>query len=161
MAFCWVCVSQGTGTGRRNGPPGSLGPLRGCSGTRKGRGSGRNCCSAPDGEQKKKKRKLSLAKILPAALMPSDVSRRLRDVSFFYISLILHGHFRFTFTPTHMRVSGKANTHLHRRLETMLEAEEHVFLRIPKKKKCVSNFSQIVSKRTLIPPQSVDSTPRP
>lgn len=53
VAFCWVCMSQGTGTGQRNGPSGSLGPLRGCSGTRKVRGSGRNCCSAPDGEKKK------------------------------------------------------------------------------------------------------------
>lgn len=70
VAFCWVGVSQGTGTGRRNGPPGSLGPLRGCSGTRKGRGSGRNCCSAPDGEQKKKKENYHWQKYIPRLWCP-------------------------------------------------------------------------------------------
>lgn len=42
-------------------------------------------------------------------------------------------------------------------LESRLEAEEHVFLIIPLKKKRVSNFSQIVSSVTPILPRPVDS----
>lgn len=55
-AFCWVCVSRGTGRGLRNGPPKSSGRPRYCWGTRRARSSCRNCCSRPVRGNKKAKR---------------------------------------------------------------------------------------------------------
>lgn len=51
-AFCWVCVSQGTGRGQRNGPPESSGRPQYCWGTRRARSSCRNCCSRPVREKR-------------------------------------------------------------------------------------------------------------
>lgn len=160
VAFCWVCVSQGTGTGRRNGPPGSLGPLRGCSGTRKGRGSGRNCCSAPDGEKKRKKKIITgknTSRGSDALRCLQKAERRFIFLYFinttraFHIYFHSHPHARFRkseYTPTQTfgdNVGSRGTRFSHN----------------PEEKKCVSNFSQIVSKRTLSSSQSLDSAPHP
>lgn len=52
-AFCWVCVSLGTGRGLRNGRPGSSDHPRYCWETHRARCSCRNCCSRPVGEKTK------------------------------------------------------------------------------------------------------------
>lgn len=131
-------MSQGTGTGRRNGPPGSLGPPPGCSGSREVRGSGRNCCSAPDGVKKKEKKKIITGKNTSRG---SDALRCLQKAERYFIfaanttrafNVYFHSHPHVLF-----RKSEYTHTHTH--------------------KNCVSNFSQIVSKRTLIPSQP-DST---
>lgn len=44
VAFCWVCVSRGTGRGLRNSPPGSSGHPRYWWATRRARSSCRNYC---------------------------------------------------------------------------------------------------------------------